>query len=231
MDVGFLIFAQIIFISRCLIKLQSLGRSNSWSSWKWVKMNSSFRKTCTTQQMEKIIWSKGLSKAWKIFRLLSRANTKQEQGIKIRARTSPIFSREGTSSKQVQQQSPRQTASWFQVRAKNHTRYNLNTNLSILLYNSLSPSRSSGFRRLNAARPEMGWPVVSDGCFEGRRQGEPGEAGGLSLPPPPKMSIGPGWPPGLCDEARLLNNARGPEPIFTPQADFGRLDIRLTPTW
>jgi hypothetical protein len=102
---------------------------------------------------------------------------------------------------------------------------------AILLYNSLSPSRSSGFRRLNAARSEMGWPVVSDGRFEGRRQREPGEVGGLSVPPPPKTPTGPGWLPGLCDGARLLNNARGPGSIFTPQADFGRMGPRLTPTW
>ncbi len=72
---------------------------------------------------------------------------------------------------------------------------------------------------------------LCDGRFEGRRQGEPGEAGVLSLPPTPKTLTGPGWPPGLCDRARLLNNARGPGPIFTPHADFGRLGVRMTLTW
>jgi hypothetical protein len=60
----------------------------------------------------------------KHFQLSSRANTKQEQGIEVRG-TSGILLRERTSSEQVQQQPPRPTASWFQVCAKNQTRYHL----------------------------------------------------------------------------------------------------------
>jgi hypothetical protein len=61
----------------------------------------------------------------------------------------------------------------------------------------------------------------------------PGEAGGLSLPPPPKTPTGLCDGAGLYDGARLLNGPgmNWPGPIFTPHVDFGHLGPRLTPTW